>query len=219
MGHPIHKHMSSGMKSAERYDAKEAYNKDLSSKARMHYLENDIADKKGMSRQASPLNIDGGKAKHEKHIGRKLDDETWGGHTQTEKHHRGPSRKGSPARVEGGRKDHKMSNSEYSAHLQSPKGKKEHGAGMSRYGSDYSDSPVELTAEGKKKIMASDANPAFKKAIANSSVSRKASPANNINYGTGYIGDKSKISYNENHVPQREMAAGKKSPNSRKKYY
>jgi hypothetical protein len=28
------------------YDAKEAYNKDLSSKARMHYLENEIADKK-----------------------------------------------------------------------------------------------------------------------------------------------------------------------------
>ena len=59
MGHPIHKHMNSGMSrasSAEKYDAKEAYNKDLSSKARMHYLENDIADKKGMSRQASPLN-------------------------------------------------------------------------------------------------------------------------------------------------------------------
>jgi hypothetical protein len=55
MGHPIHKHMG-GMKSAERYDAKEAYNKDLSSKARMHYLENDIADKKGVSRKASPLN-------------------------------------------------------------------------------------------------------------------------------------------------------------------
>jgi|TARA_B110000483_G_scaffold56421_1_gene70598 hypothetical protein len=53
MGHPIHKHMNSGMSrasSAEKFDAKEAYNKDLSSKARMHYLENDIADKKGMSR-------------------------------------------------------------------------------------------------------------------------------------------------------------------------
>jgi hypothetical protein len=142
MGHPIHKHMG-GMKSAERYDAKEAYNKDLSSKARMHYLENDIADKKG-----------------------------------------------SPARMEGGRKDHKMSNSEYSAHLQSPKGKKEHGAGMSRYGSDYSDSPAELTAGGKKKIMASDANPAFKKAIANS-------PIDNVSYGdksgkTGYIGGMSR---------------------------
>ena len=83
--HPIHKH-GNGMRSAERYDAKEAYNKDLSSKARMHYLENDIADKKG-----------------------------------------------SPAHMEGGRKNHKMSNSEYSAHLQSPKGKKEHGAGMSRF--------------------------------------------------------------------------------------
>jgi hypothetical protein len=107
MGHPIHKHMG-GMKSAERYDAKEAYNKDLSSKARMHYLENDIADKKGMS----------------------------------------------------------------------------------RYGSDYSDSPAELTAGGKKKIMASDANPAFKKAIANS-------PIDNVSYGdksgkTGYIGGMSR---------------------------
>ena len=143
MGHPIHKHMGSGMRSAERYDAKEAYNKDLSSKARMHYLENNIADHKG-----------------------------------------------SPARVEGGRKDHKISNSEYSAHLQSPKGKKEHGAGMSRYGSDYSDSPAELTAGGKKKIMASDANPAFKKAIANS-------PIDNVSYGdksgkTGYIGGMSR---------------------------
>ena len=59
MGHPIHKHMNSGMSrasSAEKFDAKEAYNKDLSSKARMHYLENDIADKKGMSRKASPAN-------------------------------------------------------------------------------------------------------------------------------------------------------------------
>ena len=37
------------MKSDERYDAKEAYNKNLSSKARMHYLENDIADRKGHS--------------------------------------------------------------------------------------------------------------------------------------------------------------------------
>ena len=35
------------MKSDERYDAKEAYNKKLSSQARMHYLENDIADRKG----------------------------------------------------------------------------------------------------------------------------------------------------------------------------
>ena len=139
--HPIHKHMG-GMKSAERYDAKEAYNKDLSSKARMHYLENDIADKKG-----------------------------------------------SPAHMEGGRKNHKMSNSEYSAHLQSPKGKKEHGAGMSRYGS--SDSPAEVTKKGQAQILASDANPGFKKAIA------AASPANNVSYGdksgkTGYYGGMSR---------------------------
>ena len=52
--HPIHKHMSSRMsarKADERYDAKEAYNKNLSGKARLHYLENDIADK-GMSMKA-----------------------------------------------------------------------------------------------------------------------------------------------------------------------
>ena len=144
MGHAIHKHMhGSSMKSAEKYDAKEAYNKDLTSKARLHYLENNIADKKG-----------------------------------------------SPAHMDGARKDHKMSNSEFSDHMQSPRGKKEHGAGMSRYGSDHGDSPAELTAGGKKKIMASDANPAFKKAIA-------SSPIDNITYGdksgpTGYIGQEKK---------------------------
>ena len=47
MGHPIHKHMS-----GRAYDAKEAYNKDLSDSARLHYLENDEHDK-GMSRNAS----------------------------------------------------------------------------------------------------------------------------------------------------------------------
>ena len=53
--HPIHKHMSSRMKARkadERYDAKEAYNKNLSGKARLHYLENDIHDK-GMSIESS----------------------------------------------------------------------------------------------------------------------------------------------------------------------
>ncbi len=35
------------MNSDECYDAKEAYNKNLSSKSRMRYLENDIADRKG----------------------------------------------------------------------------------------------------------------------------------------------------------------------------
>ena len=110
MGHAIHKHMhGSSMKSAEKYDAKEAYNKDLTSKARLHYLENNIADKKG-----------------------------------------------SPARMDD----------------------------------SYGDSPAELTAGGKKKIMASDANPAFKKAIA-------SSPIDNITYGdksgpTGYIGQEKK---------------------------
>ena len=52
--HPIHKHMSSRMKARkadERYDAKMAYDKNLSGKARLHYLENDIADK-GMSMKA-----------------------------------------------------------------------------------------------------------------------------------------------------------------------
>jgi hypothetical protein len=59
--HPIHKHMSSRMKARkadERYDAKMAYDKNLSGKARLHYLENDIADK-GMSMK-SPM-----KAGHE----------------------------------------------------------------------------------------------------------------------------------------------------------
>ena len=59
--HPIHKHMSSRMKARktdEKYDAKMAYDKKLSGKARLHYLENDIADK-GMSMK-SPM-----KAGHE----------------------------------------------------------------------------------------------------------------------------------------------------------
>ena len=191
MGHPIHKHMG-GMKSAERYDAKEAFNKNLDPKARLHYLENNIADKKGMSRQASPLNIDGGKAKHEKHIGKKLDDQTWGGHTQTEKHHRGPSRKGSPARMEGGRKDHKMSNSEYSAHLQSPKGKKEHGAGMSRYSEEKGMSMLgDLDKNGTMSSYEATRQNAIEE---NMGTSRKSSPANNVSYGdksgkTGYIGE------------------------------
>ncbi len=48
MGHPIHKHMSSG----QRYDDKQAYNKDLSDSARLHYLENEEHDK-GMSRKGN----------------------------------------------------------------------------------------------------------------------------------------------------------------------
>jgi hypothetical protein len=51
MGHPIFKHMSS----SQRYDNKQAYNKDLSDSARLHYLENEEHDK-GMSRKSSPAN-------------------------------------------------------------------------------------------------------------------------------------------------------------------
>ena len=51
MGHPIFKHMSSG----QRYDNKQAYNKDLSDSARLHYLENEEHDK-SVSRKASPVN-------------------------------------------------------------------------------------------------------------------------------------------------------------------
>ena len=53
MGHPIHKHMNSGMSrasSAEKFNAKEAFNKNLTPKARLHYLENDIKDRKSISR-------------------------------------------------------------------------------------------------------------------------------------------------------------------------
>lgn len=53
MEHAIHKHMSSG----QRYDDKQAYNKELSSKARLHYLENEEHDK-GMSRKSSPANYE-----------------------------------------------------------------------------------------------------------------------------------------------------------------
>jgi hypothetical protein len=42
-------------KADERYDAKMAYDKNLSGKARLHYLENDIADK-GMSMK-SPMDM------------------------------------------------------------------------------------------------------------------------------------------------------------------
>ena len=158
MGHAIHKHMhSSSMKSAEKYDAKEAYNKDLTSKARLHYLENNIADHKGMSRADS----------------------------------------------------------------------------------DYGDGPMEFNKGLKAAQAAGKLTGEFDTLVKNSSVSRKASPANNydddsmsrkaspvnnISFGdksgiTGYMGDRSQIAYNEGHVPQREMAAGKKSPYSRKKDY
>ena len=46
--------------------------------------------KDGMSRKESPFNMEGSKADHEKKMGKKIDDHDWGGHTQTEKHHRKP---------------------------------------------------------------------------------------------------------------------------------
>ena len=118
MGHPIHKHMSSG----QRYDDKQAYNKKLSSKARLHYLENEEHDKgmsryeEGMSRQASPLNAakSAGRSGHPRHMQSGVDnsgnpnaassDEYWRKHQQS-RHHRSapketeeaPSRKSSPA--------------------------------------------------------------------------------------------------------------------------
>ena len=52
MGHPIFKHMSSG----QRYDNKQAYNKDLSDSAKLHYLENEEHDK-GLSRGSSKPQI------------------------------------------------------------------------------------------------------------------------------------------------------------------
>ena len=242
MGHPIHKHMSSG----QRYDDKQAYNKKLSSKARLHYLENEEHDKgmsryeEGMSRQASPLNaaksagrsghprhmqsgadnsgnpnaaspdeywrthqqsrhhrsapketeeapsrkasplnIDGGKAKHEKHIGRKLDDQTWGGHTQTEKHHRGPSRKASPLNdFNGGY--HKVQHAKGEAHKgtsrkSSPVNNITYGdisgktgyMGEAKYDMEYN--AVDDITQGKGK--------------ADYGISRQASPLNNEGHG------------------------------------
>jgi len=200
MGHPIHKHMNSGMSrasSAEKYDAKEAYNKDLSSKARMHYLENDIADKKGMSRQASPLNIDGGKAKHEKHIGRKLDDHTWGGHTQTEKHHRGPSRNASPLNdFKGGY--HKVQHAKGEAH-KSPASNMQHDS---------------MGDKAKHQHM-------MKEHPAKPPTSRYSSPANNITYGdksgpTGYIGEQRADDMKYNPVDDRAGISRYKSDAQRK---
>ena len=161
MGHPIHKHMSSG----QRYDDKQAYNKKLSSKARLHYLENEEHDKgmsryeEGMSRQASPLNAakSAGRSGHPRHMQSGADnsgnpnaaspDEYWRTHQQS-RHHRSapketeeaPSRKASPLN------------------------------GFNNYTSDTHKHPH---AKG---------------------TSRKSSPANNISYGdisgkTGYMGE------------------------------
>ena len=191
--HPIHKH-GSGMRSAERYDAKEAYNKKLSSKARMHYLENDIADHKGMSRyedegmsrQASPLNAakSAGRGGHPNHMqpgaenaGKASGDEYWRVHQQT-RHHRSapketeeaPSRKASPLNnFKGGY--HKVQHAKGEAH----KG-----------------------------------------------TSRKSSPANNVSYGdksgkTGYIGE-AKYDMKYNAVDDITQGKGKADYGMSRKY-
>ena len=208
MAHPIHKHMG-GMKSAERFDAKEAYNKRLSSKARMHYLENDIADHKG-----SPARAEGGRKNHkmsnseyEAHLqsprgkeqhgspakqkGNRGDHNTMtdGEYSRHLQSPRGKQEHGSPAKQKGNRGDHSaMTDGEYSRHLETPRGKKEHGAGMSRYedkGMSRQASPLNgfnsYTSDTHKHPHAEGA-------------SRKSSPANNVSYGdksgkTGYIGE------------------------------
>ena len=53
MGHSIHKHMS-----GQSYDAKKAYDKDLTASARLHYLENSEHDKGVSRKSSSPLNAD-----------------------------------------------------------------------------------------------------------------------------------------------------------------
>ena len=44
--------MKNNLKKDAKYDAKEAYNKNLSGKARLHYLENNIADRSFMSKHS-----------------------------------------------------------------------------------------------------------------------------------------------------------------------
>jgi len=117
-----------GMKSAESYDAKEAYNKDLSSKARMHYLENDIADKKGMSRYSVE------KGPHAKHgnaphrDASPLNNITYGD-------------KSGPTGYIGEQKADLMKYNPVDDR-----------AGMSRYGADQGDSPAKGLGDTLKKI-------------------------------------------------------------------
>ena len=125
MGHPIFKHMSS----SQRYDNKQAYNKDLSDSARLHYLENEEHDK-GMSRKSSPANVKGSQSDHGQSSKEFADHEARVG---TDGH--GPSRKSSPL-------NDKL-----------PK-----------------DHPHDAKGEHKRGVL------------------RKSSPANNVSYGTGYIG-------------------------------
>ena len=142
MGHPIHKHMSSG----QRYDDKQAYNKKLSSKARLHYLENEEHDKgmsryeEGMSRQASPLNAkkSAGRSGHPRHMQSGADnsgvpnapspDEYWRKHQQSRHHRSAPTKmNNSPAKhdsVSGRSHIHTKSHTSYEGDATFPKDKK-----------------------------------------------------------------------------------------------
>ena len=51
--------MDYSKKKDEKFDAKMAYNKKLTPKARMHYLENNIADHKGPKAYGTPNHMDG----------------------------------------------------------------------------------------------------------------------------------------------------------------
>lgn len=189
MGHPIHRHMSSG----QRYDDKQAYNKKLSSKARLHYLENEEHDKgvsryeegmsryeEGMSRQASPLNAakSAGRSGHPSHMqsgfasGEVSGDEHWRVHQQ--KRH----------------------------HLSAPKETEE---APSRKAS-----PLNDFKGGYHKVQ-------HAKGEAHKGTSRKSSPANNVNYGTGYIGE-AKYDMKYNAVDDITQGKGKADYGMSRKY-
>jgi hypothetical protein len=75
MGHKGHYGQYSGnhprfsKRQDEAYDAKMAYDKDLTGKARLHYLENDIADKKSPANShCSPMHNDKAKRLRERAI-------------------------------------------------------------------------------------------------------------------------------------------------------
>ena len=101
---------------AEKYDAKEAYNKDLSASARLHYLENNI---------------------HDKHAAKQYGD---------------PAAKNITEVLSKGAR-----------HDAAPKMYQEPAAKMNDYGDPAG---KEVTEASQKKLLASDANPEFKAAIA-----------------------------------------------------
>ena len=70
----------------------------------------------------------------------------------------------------------------------------------------YSDTPMELTAEGKKKILASDANPEFKKAIAESPVNKMKGHSSAPTYKKGCTsGSSSNAPYKKIGDPNKKM--------------